>query len=143
MVVLRTAESGDLAGLLEVEHECFRETNADLLMRLCGVTDTLVVCVEGVEVLGYVLSVPTSEERARVVSLAVRRGYRRNGLGTALLRESLDRLRDLGVGWVELEVRVSNEAALSLYSDLGFVRAGRKPGYYNDGEDAVLMEKRL
>lgn len=126
-----------------MEHASFRETNAGLLMQLCGATDFLVVAVEGVEVLGYALAMPTSEERARVVSLAVKPGYRRSGLGRALLRESLDRLREAGVLWVELEVRVSNEAARRLYRDLGFSKVGAKSDYYNDGEDAVLMEKRV
>lgn len=126
-----------------MEHASFRETNAGLLMQLCGATDFLVVAVEGVEVLGYALAMPTSEERARVVSLAVKPGYRRMGLGRALLRESLDRLRNAGVGWVELEVRVSNGAARRLYRDVGFSKVGVKSDYYKDGEDAVFMEKRV
>lgn len=141
MVVLRTAEHGDLKGVLEVEYESFSEPNPGLLMRLCGVMDTLIVCVRDSFVIGYILSVPTSMDSARVVSLAVRRRYRRNGFGRMLLQESLDQLEGMGVGRVELEVRVSNRAARELYRDLGFVRVGRKPGYYNDGEDAVVMER--
>lgn len=40
---------------------------------------------------------------------------------------------------VLLEVRASNEAALRLYSSLGFERVGLRRQYYPDGEDAVLM----
>jgi [ribosomal protein S18]-alanine N-acetyltransferase len=39
-----------------------------------------------------------------------------------------------------LEVRVSNEAAQSLYAGHGFVVAGRRERYYtDDGEDAYIM----
>ena len=38
-----------------------------------------------------------------------------------------------------LEVRVSNAAAIALYEQLGFLQVGRRKGYYQDGEDAILM----
>jgi ribosomal protein S18 acetylase RimI-like enzyme len=44
-----------------------------------------------------------------------------------------------GVQSVELEYRVSNLPAESLYRKLGFRSVGRRPGYYRDtGEDAIL-----
>ena len=42
-----------------------------------------------------------------------------------------------------LEVRASNAAACRLYSKMGFEEVGIRKGYYSDGEDALLMEKRL
>ncbi|TMI17319.1 hypothetical protein E6H32_08705 [Candidatus Bathyarchaeota archaeon] len=44
---------------------------------------------------------------------------------------------------LKLEVRQSNLAALQLYSKRGFTRTGVAEGYYGDGEDAIIMEKRL
>ena len=38
-----------------------------------------------------------------------------------------------------LEVRVSNEPAIMLYDNLGFVKAKRNTRYYMDGEDAWVM----
>ncbi len=42
-----------------------------------------------------------------------------------------------------LEVKASNHGALSLYSKLGFDEVGRRPRYYSDGEDALLLQKQL
>ena len=42
-----------------------------------------------------------------------------------------------------LEVKASNQGALSLYSKLGFDEVGRRPRYYSDGEDALLLQKQL
>ena len=42
-----------------------------------------------------------------------------------------------------LEVRVTNEAAISLYKKLGFEVTRTLNGYYSDGEDAYVMTKRL
>jgi ribosomal-protein-alanine N-acetyltransferase len=45
-----------------------------------------------------------------------------------------------GARRMELEVRISNRAAIALYERAGFVQDGRRRGYYRDPEeDAVLM----
>ena len=38
-----------------------------------------------------------------------------------------------------LEVRAANTGAQRLYHQFGFVPAGIRPGYYADGEGAVIM----
>lgn len=66
---------------------------------------------------------------------------RRRGIAARLLDELLERTCALGSGegWT-LEVRVSNDAAISLYESREFVNLGRRPGYYSDtGEDALIM----
>ena len=42
---------------------------------------------------------------------------------------------------VTLEVRVSNDPAISLYTKRGFTKVCVKKGYYQDGEDAYYMMK--
>jgi len=43
-----------------------------------------------------------------------------------------------------LEVRVSNQVAINLYTKYGFKRLGLRPKYYIDnGEDAIVMWKEL
>jgi [ribosomal protein S18]-alanine N-acetyltransferase len=42
-----------------------------------------------------------------------------------------------------LEVRVTNEAGITLYKKLGFEITRTINGYYSDGEDAYVMTKRL
>jgi ribosomal-protein-alanine N-acetyltransferase len=45
---------------------------------------------------------------------------------------------------MELEVRASSAGAIALYTGLGFVEAGRRPGYYAEPkDDAVLMRLEL
>ena len=51
---------------------------------------------------------------------------------------------DNGCELVTLEVRGGNEAAMALYTKLGFREVGRRKGYYaKGGEDAVLMDLNL
>ena len=42
-----------------------------------------------------------------------------------------------------LEVAIGNAAARALYERAGFVEAGRRPRYYADGGDALILRARL
>ncbi len=46
-------------------------------------------------------------------------------------------------GLVKLELRKSNLVALHFYLRNEFKQTGVRPGYYGDGEDAILMERRI
>ncbi len=75
-------------------------------------------------------------------------GYRGQGLGERLIRQTLAgaRASDLGIERVELTVWGSNTRAIGLYEKVGFAHEGRKVGARKvDGvtEDVVLMAKFL
>lgn len=79
-------------------------------------------------------------KKGHVVSIAVLEGYRRMGIGEALMRAGIDSLRrNYNVDEIYLEVRVSNEPAIKLYEKLGFKKIKILEGYYSDGESAYLM----
>jgi len=44
---------------------------------------------------------------------------------------------------MQLTVRVSNQAAISLYEQEGYHMVDLWQGYYNDGEDGLVMGKNL
>ncbi len=62
---------------------------------------------------------------------------RRRGLQEILLKH-FSKLHPNSKLW--LECRGDNDAALALYKKSGFAVTGRRPNYYKDGMDAVLME---
>ncbi|MFB6073598.1 MAG: GNAT family N-acetyltransferase [Haloarculaceae archaeon] len=74
-----------------------------------------------------------------VKDIAVREQRRGEGVGTSLLERALGVLDDRGCGSVKLEVRVSNDPAISLYRGFGFEHRRTVPGYYGDGEDALVL----
>jgi ribosomal protein S18 acetylase RimI-like enzyme len=77
-------------------------------------------------------------DEVHVIRLAVDETARRRGIGRALLDGLVDWARAREASGVLLEVRASNAAAQALYVAAGFVADGRRPGYYPDGEDALL-----
>ncbi len=73
-----------------------------------------------------------------IVSVAVDAKYRRRGIGRELIKRVIEDLKGKVIG-ITLEVRVSNEPAISLYSSLGFSTLEIWPNYYRDGENALVM----
>jgi RimJ/RimL family protein N-acetyltransferase len=81
------------------------------------------------------------------LGMAVARGWRRRGVGHALMEACLDWAGESGVHKLSLEVFAHNEAAIALYRKLGFVEEGRLRKQYRrtSGEfwDVVVMGRLL
>ncbi|MCR4426811.1 MAG: ribosomal protein S18-alanine N-acetyltransferase [Firmicutes bacterium] len=79
-------------------------------------------------------------DEAHVTNVAVHPGYRRSGVGRAMMAALMRLARARGARRMTLEVRVSNHGAQALYMSLGFEPAGIRPRYYEDNkEDALIM----
>ena len=95
---------------------------------------------------GFILMRVVADE-AEILTLAVRPGARRGGLGGRLVGEGVLAAAARGATRVFLEVAEDNLAARALYERTGFVEAGRRPGYYAaaDGgrRDALLLALNL
>lgn len=79
-------------------------------------------------------------EEAHLTILAVHPSCQRQGFGQVLLHALLTTARQQGLERATLEVRVSNQSALSLYQKFGFREAGRRRRYYSDtGEDGLIL----
>jgi ribosomal-protein-alanine N-acetyltransferase len=102
--------------------------------------ETFLVLTLNNEIIGYGV-VDHWEDHDHLISIAVRPNSRRKGLGEALLVELEKRLSKERP--LRLEVRQSNLAAIQLYSKKGFTKTGLAEGYYADGENAILMEKKF
>jgi ribosomal-protein-alanine N-acetyltransferase len=102
--------------------------------------ETFLVLTLNNEIEGYCV-VDHWEDHDHLISIAVRPDSRKKGLGEAILVELEKRLSKERP--LRLEVRQSNLAAIHLYSKRGFTKTGLAEGYYGDGEDAIIMEKRL
>ena len=79
-------------------------------------------------------------EEAHITLLMIHPDYQRQGLGQLLLYALLEDALRRKLERATLEVRVSNQVALSLYEKFGFQIAGRRKGYYQQtGEDALIL----
>ncbi|KAK8089214.1 N-alpha-acetyltransferase 10 [Apiospora hydei] len=97
------------------------------------------------KIVGYVLAKMEEEptdgiQHGHITSLSVMRTHRKLGIAEKLMRQS-PMVETFGAQYVSLHVRVSNQAAIHLYSKtLGFDREKIEEKYYADGEDAHCMK---
>lgn len=93
------------------------------------------------KMVGFVAGdVRRSEDTAWIATIGVLPAYRRRGIATRLLTGVEQRVKEARM---RLSVRISNQPAIKLYQQLGYQRVGTWPGYYQDGEDALVLEKYL
>lgn len=88
---------------------------------------------------GGLILLRVAADEAEVLTLAVAPDARRAGLGYGLLMAAIRVAAGLGVRSVFLEVSVTNIAGLALYTKAGFKQAGRRPQYYSDRSDALVL----
>lgn len=138
---VRSAEANDLRIINDLEKDSFDEPYPQFLIERLLIENPstfLVATSDSEEVIGYCVA-SANEELAHLISMAVRREYRRKGIGTMLLSTLSERLKSDGVVKVYLEVNAHNKAAIALYSSFGFVTDGTMEKYYADGSPALKM----
>jgi ribosomal-protein-alanine N-acetyltransferase len=94
------------------------------------------------KLVGYCVS-SLSGQLAHLISLAVHPKFRRKGVATILLQETLRFLTAHNAVELVLEVNPKNADAIQLYSKLGFEKIGLMEKYYSDGSDAVTMRLKV
>lgn len=91
---------------------------------------------------GYALGRLLFEE-GHLLKIAVKPDCRRSGVGRALLAAFEAALERAGATVAVLEVRIGNAPARWLYERSGWGLVATRRRYYPDGEDGLLMLKRL
>jgi ribosomal-protein-alanine N-acetyltransferase len=88
---------------------------------------------------GGVILARVAADEAEILTVAVLPALRRGGIATALLHEATIIAAAMGSRSVFLEVSVTNSAARQVYARAGFAEAGRRPNYYSDNSDALVL----
>ncbi len=105
--------------------------------RMLGEYEKILVYTKEDDVIGFI-QYSKLYEVVDILYIAVDERFRHLGVGSELI----DRLcRDLEIKKIILEVRASNEGAISFYEKNGFIKIRPIKNYYKDGEDAIAMEK--
>lgn len=148
-ILIRSAGVADLDGILAVEIASFGNTawTRGLFMSEFdqGDNSEILVAESMGLILGYIVikrvMVEENLYEFHIASLAVMPDFRRHGIANFLIdrMKSLIVERGQTVEGITLEVRESNQAAINLYTKNGFISAGIRKSYYENGESAVIM----
>ncbi len=142
-LVFERAKKEDLEEIHEIEIASFPDPwSVDSLWTFAsdGQVRSL-VCVrekERGELVGYYALQHVLDE-AEIAIIAVKRKFRRQGLGRAILDEIKCFCQEREITKIYLEVRSENEAAVHLYRSFGFQEVGRRKNYYEAPKDDALL----
>ena len=132
----------DLNALRKLERICFEKDSWPLFDLIAVLTFPDVIRLKAVEngqMVGFVAgdSRP-SQGFSWIATIGVLPEYRRQGIGRDLLYACEAQLK---TPRLRLSVRASNQAAIALYEKEGYRTTDIWKAYYDDGENAIVMEK--
>jgi ribosomal-protein-alanine N-acetyltransferase len=154
-IKLRKFEPDDLQNVMQVNRVCLPENYTDFFFMDLHqrFPETFIVAEENNNITGYIMcriEVGLSNygfggliRKGHVVSIAVMPQYRRRGIAFGVMNRALEGMQYYKAKQCFLEVRITNDLAISLYKKLGFEITRTLNGYYSDGEDAYVMTKKL
>lgn len=139
-MTVRLFRPGDAAAIAALEAEIFAEPWSEAAVKEAVQYGTLFfVAEENDLLLGYAGMKPVLDE-GQIANVAVAKTARGRGIGKELMTALLAHAAAISLATVTLEVRVSNEPAIGLYTGLGFRAVGRRPHFYaHPDEDALIF----
>jgi ribosomal-protein-alanine N-acetyltransferase len=149
--VIRQAEPPDITQIMHINLETLPENYPEYFFREIHdrYSKAFFVAESEGKVIGYIMCRMEGGisnfglrwvRRGHIVSIAVLPDFRRQGIASELVNNSMKALRtEYNAKEVILEVRVTNLAAIKLYDQLGFSRIRTLKSYYRNGENAQLM----
>jgi len=143
--MIREAALTDLAALTDVEAACFGSDAWSAFLveaELKSDTRSVLLASEDDVVVGYG-SIMVVDDVADLQRIGVVSEARRRGLARTLLTELIAKAAGLGATRMLVEVADVNAPAISLYESFGFQVIHRRRGYYANGIDALVMERKL
>ena len=78
-------------------------------------------------------------DEVHIMNIVVRKDKRQEGIGSKLLNEILEVVKQLNARSITLEVSETNLPAIKLYQKFGFEQVGLRKKYYHNKENAIIM----
>lgn len=137
-----TMEIKHLKDILKVEKECFKKPWTEEMFKeeMSGKFSVYRVITENDVAVGY-MGMWILADEGHITNVAIGKDFRRKGYASALVDSFIKLGEERKLSFLTLEVRESNESAISLYEKKGFTPVGRRKNYYENTEDAILMTK--
>lgn len=91
----------------------------------------------------FITTLDVYPDSSDIISFATTPVMRRQGYAKNLLNYVINLKFEQGYQAINLEVRKSNTTAIGLYEKLGFTSLYPRLNYYDNGEDAIVMQKKF
>jgi len=139
-MIVRKFKPTDLKRVFEIENMSFDQSyGINMFQQLYDMGIGFLVAEVDGYVVGYVMFWIKYENQGHIISIAVDKNYRRRGYGTQMLVKAIGILSLLKIDTIYLEVNEKNEGALEFYKQFSFRQDRVVPGYYENGDAAVVL----
>lgn len=140
-LTIRAMQVDDVPSVFDIERESFNDSSWTIDAFYHELNENnfakyFVIIFEN-EIIGY-LGLWIVIDQAQITTVAIHKDYRGYGLGQLLLKYVMD-FASTTCDIMSLEVRVTNDVAQHVYTNLGFQFGGKRKNYYGEGEDALVM----
>lgn len=144
-ISIQSFDSSDLIEILKIESSVFKENSFDsnYLISLIKNNRYLYTAKTNGKPIGYILGGKYMEKEAKIISIAVKPQYQNRGVGSKLVTKFLKEAERDEHEFVSLEVRENKENVICFYKKFGFKEKKKLENYYNDGENAIYMTKKM
>ncbi|MBE6780199.1 MAG: ribosomal-protein-alanine N-acetyltransferase [Ruminococcaceae bacterium] len=137
-------EDSHLDAVVNIENTCFSHPwTKDGIIEAMQNRTHFFVFEKDECIMGYV-GITVVLDEGYITNIATLPEYRGQGVASALLTKLNDFAKLKGLCFISLEVRKSNQAAISLYERFGYKTEGIRKNFYDaPREDALIMTKRF
>ena len=145
MLIIRRVQPNDIFPVVALAFETLPERyNPSIFSQFYeSFPEGFLVALNQEMIIGFLIGIKTTPNIGRILMLAVKESYRKQGIGSSLLTDFINEMKQQNVTNVELEVRTSNKRALRFYQARGFLLQEMLQGFYQNGENAYSMRKEL
>ena len=139
-IVIREMQETDIKEIADLEKECFSEPWSETSLRdeLTNETARFYVLRDNEKLLGYIGSNNICNE-VYITNVAVNTDCRGMGYGKILVNHLIKQSEVEKAFFITLEVRESNENAISLYEKCGFKLIGKRNNFYSKPTENALI----
>ncbi|MCM1364797.1 MAG: ribosomal protein S18-alanine N-acetyltransferase [Faecalibacterium sp.] len=133
----------DVGAVAKLEEECFSVPWSEQSLRdeLSNETAHFFTAKRFGQTAGYIGMHMVLDE-CYITNVAVTAKYRRCKIGSELVEHAVNFARENGASFISLEVRESNQPAISLYNKFGFTVCGERKNFYDKPrENGLIMTK--
>jgi [ribosomal protein S18]-alanine N-acetyltransferase len=142
---IRRVQANDIFPVIDLAYDTLPERyNPSIFNQFYeSFPEGFLVALQNQSVIGFLIGIKTTTDTARILMLSVNNNNRKQGIGSALLKQFISEMKNQHITKVDLEVRTTNQGALEFYLKRGFNLQEKLRKFYQNGEDAYSMSKGL
>lgn len=142
---IRRALEQDLSRIMEIERLAFGQ-QWDYYQFKASLEDVFLVAVDSMsgDVVGFIVACCCQiSHRGVILRIAVHPEHQGRGIGTRLIHAALEKLKDLDLSEVDLDVDIIKAGAIHLYEKMGFKVSEVFSPDFEEDETFYVMRRKL